>query len=268
LPPPPGSLLERQYEYLNLSPLRRFFVEKRGPDGAVALEATRLGTEVASTYPKRFAKKKGPKVLRIFLVGGSVVQQFDESELDRLLRRVLPGRSFEILDCGISAYDSYRDGLTIREIADYEPDLIVLMSGVNEGEQGGPPELRRLPRVLKGLAQGILLGQPAAALRFAMRNLRGEPPPPEMAADFERNISAIVRFVRGKGIPIVLCALPWNMRDTPPRGFLPLYDRGFFDAWRLYETRRYPGATAGLPTCCAWPIPMGETGPGPLKNPP
>ncbi|MFA5139255.1 MAG: tetratricopeptide repeat protein [Elusimicrobiota bacterium] len=228
---------EHQYQQLYGSVLSDFFARAKGKDGSARYAAQRLGATSAPSFDA--AKPAG--VLRVFVVGGSVAQLFDERELEAALRRLLPGRRFEVLDCGVSAYDSTRDGLTVEEVLGYEPDLVVLMSGVNEGGQSGS-----LPRSRRLLARVLAKGMLKLRLRRAFRLFRQDAAQARslagLAASFRENLRAAARAARARRVPLVLCTLPWNFRDMPPRGTMPLWERGFFDAWVLFERGDYPRA--------------------------
>ncbi|HBL17711.1 MAG: hypothetical protein A2X36_02940 [Elusimicrobia bacterium GWA2_69_24] len=192
----------------------------------------------------RFPKAKGPITRRIFVVGGSVAQLFGEAALKRSLESALPGYEFEVIGCGRSAYDSARDLLTVEEVLDYDPDLIVVLSGVNEVDH---PLIRSLwLRALRGLARGILAGRPLRAWRIFGPDLRGVPGAGEVVAEFEGNVSRMIRAARGRGVPIALCPLPWNVRGMPPKGELPLGRRAFFDAWIAFERGEHSAAAEGF----------------------
>jgi len=129
LPPPENdrSLFKAQYEDI----YKRFFKKIRLSDGT-SVYKTQRKQEIEEFFPAH--KIKGTK--RIFVLGGSVAYSFsrqqDREYIKELLEASLPGEKFEIIGCGMAAYDSYRESLIHKEILNYEPDLIVLLSGNNE----------------------------------------------------------------------------------------------------------------------------------------
>ena len=46
-----------------------------------------------------------------------------------------------MISCGMGGYDSYRDAMVQREILDYQPDAIVVMSGSNADSSARYPYL-------------------------------------------------------------------------------------------------------------------------------
>ncbi|MFH2203345.1 MAG: tetratricopeptide repeat protein [Elusimicrobiota bacterium] len=228
----------RQQKYFYLDPLTPLFSRERGPDGSWFFTARRA---MSPPHP-RFSARKPPGVKRVFVLGGSVVQLFDEEALKAALEAAGPGERYEIIDCGLSAYDSRRDALILREVLNYQPDLIVLMSGVNEGERIGPAVPHRGRWLLRMTLRGLLLRHPVLAYRLARSAVEPTPPPARIAADFAANVRSMIRRAKARKVPIVLTALPWNLRDMPPRGALPLKDRRFFDAWLAFEEEDYAAA--------------------------
>lgn len=178
---------------------------------------------------RAFEDPKPAGTRRVFVIGGSVARPFARrgGELfAKLFAGAVPGEKLELVSCGMTAYDSGRDELVLQDAVRREPDLIVVLSGNNEYGH----DLLPYPRLaLLGLAK-------AAPVRD----------PRERAARFEANLRKMVRTAKGAGVPIVLCTLPANLRDSAPsRGgpvSLPLEDRGFFDAWKAWE--RGDGARA------------------------
>ncbi|MCK5492419.1 MAG: hypothetical protein KAJ14_04840, partial [Candidatus Omnitrophica bacterium] len=79
-----------------------------------------------------FPVVKAENTVRIFVVGASVVEIWGRcSDLQRALEEQVSNRNFEIINCGIGGYDSYRVYLVTKEIVLYEPDLIIVMSSGN-----------------------------------------------------------------------------------------------------------------------------------------
>ena len=72
-------------------------------------------------------------------------------------------------------------------------------------------------------------------------------PPRKMDAPFflnryERRLRLMAQRARQKGVPIMFCLLPANVRDVAPRGS-PRWDTDtFIEAWRLFEAHRYTSA--------------------------
>lgn len=226
-PPSDDPKSEDPRLYFFESPIEPFFTKERAADGSASYVTRRVGSTERPNFPAR----KGARVKRIFLIGGSVVQLFDEDRLEELLRRALPAYRFEIIDCGMSGFDSVRDLLTVEEVLDYDPDLIVVMSGVNEAgavAAGGWGSAARL------FLRGLFKGHPVRGARIAYSSLPRGSLPGDLERVFSRNLRKMTRAARLRGVPIVLGALPHNFRDMPPRGHIPWADPGFLDAWIAY----------------------------------
>ncbi len=89
--------------------------------------------------PASFAKRKSEHGLRVFALGGSTTQGEPFSTetafpawLGLCLQAALPDREVECVNCGGLSYASYRVLAILREVMEYEPDLIVIYCGHNE----------------------------------------------------------------------------------------------------------------------------------------
>ncbi|MCX5797396.1 MAG: SGNH/GDSL hydrolase family protein [Elusimicrobia bacterium] len=228
------------FDYLNLDVFRPRFVEILAADGRLHY-ATRY-------YPigrraQEFAAEKEPGTRRIFVLGGSVAQRYDSDgrrpRLPDIWDAVFPGEKTELINCGSTGYDSNRDRIRLEEVLGYRPDAVVLMSGVNES--------KALPRAWLAKAYMACAGIPIAgrvcrkimegamALEWAVSDQRSP-------KKFENNVREMARSARGRGVTLVFCTLPVNLRDMPPRGSLPLADEDFFAAWAAYENGHGPQA--------------------------
>jgi Flp pilus assembly protein TadD len=88
---------------------------------------------------QEFVARKAAGTLRIFCLGGSTTygHPYDARVaypmcLKRRLERLMPGRQFEVINCGGVSYASYRLAIIADELVNYEPDLIVVHTGHNE----------------------------------------------------------------------------------------------------------------------------------------
>ncbi|MCA9179278.1 MAG: tetratricopeptide repeat protein [Planctomycetales bacterium] len=115
------------------------FVPLASPsDGGEPVLQTRRA-KLAWFNDQQFSVKKRPGTLRIFCLGGSTTygRPYADStsyvgQLRELLSIALPGRPIEVINCGGVSYASYRLTKVCHEIANYEPDAIVLQTGHNE----------------------------------------------------------------------------------------------------------------------------------------
>lgn len=86
-----------------------------------------------------FAARKGANEYRIFVLGGSTVQGRPwgietsfTSWLELSLNAASPETHWQVVNCGGISYASYRLTLILKEVLQYEPDLIILCTGHNE----------------------------------------------------------------------------------------------------------------------------------------
>ncbi len=221
-PPPRPDL-----RYFDEEALDPFF--KPGPSvaGGKLYEASRPGSLAPS-----FIMPKAPDVFRVFVVGGSVGLPYGKSgnaasSLTELLKSELPaGKSPEIIGCAMAGYDSPRERVVVREISQYQPDLVILMTGNNENGRTTPkhpnPVLRRL---LDILGQSRLYFEARRVLAPWLRAPFAAGPSPlsreRILARFDNNLRAMARRCRLAKARLLLCALPANLRDWPPRRFIP-----------------------------------------------
>ena len=184
---------------------------------------------------QEFLAVKPEGLVRIFVVGGSVAIGYVNEDVVRLrefLRKSVPGTAFEVIGCGMAGYDSYRDALIQREILAYHPDAIVLMSGNNEyySPERVDPRLYRLTRALR---KSWVFRLPLERLRA--RRSPGPPTLPERLANFEANLESMARRAKARGVPMIFCTLPANIRDVPPMRSPPPGDPAYFDARAALE---------------------------------
>ncbi|MEE3257725.1 MAG: hypothetical protein VX293_00810 [Candidatus Latescibacterota bacterium] len=86
-----------------------------------------------------FAASKSPDVVRVFTLGASTLVGFPHPVsaafphfLEKMLPAAYPDRRFEVINCGITALNTFCLVDFMRELADYEPDLVVVYAGHNE----------------------------------------------------------------------------------------------------------------------------------------
>lgn len=167
------------------------------------------------TVSRSFPAQKAPRTLRAFVIGGSVAGCHMEQErfLGEALRDLLAGWKVEVLNGGVPGYDSHRDAMLAREFLSYDPDFLVLMTGHNEGAGSAPQALwvLRCKRRLEAWAWFRALEE---------RLLRhGRLPIPESSpqrlAVLEANLRKLLRQASARRVPVVLCSLPVNYRESP-----------------------------------------------------
>jgi lysophospholipase L1-like esterase len=150
---------------------------------------------------QRFLREKPADVFRIVALGGSSVNYLEPEfrELERELSAQFDSfEQVEIINCGGLAYGSHRLVLVMREMLEYQPDLILLYSGHNEFE-----EVEQLS--LSGLEQ----------------------------LSFERTISnsAIIRFIRDRRAEYELSRLEKEHNQRVLSRAEPVSGSNFARAW-------------------------------------
>jgi len=129
----------------------------------------------------------------------------------------------------MGGYESYRIKDVFEQILKYKPDLVVVLSGNNEGGTYTCPALafnaqnrwRRLLERYYALNSDARSAGIQATLKIHETRLA------EMAA-----------LARGNKIPLIFCALPANLSGMPPPGAPPLQNPGFAAAMAAYEKGR------------------------------
>jgi tetratricopeptide (TPR) repeat protein len=210
-----------------------FFKRTPGPSGEAVFVANR-----ARSWPQEFPAEKAKGTVRIFVVGGSVAIPYgppNDAQLIFLkyLGRTFPGKKFELIGCGMGGYDSYREALVQKEILDYQPDAVVLMSGNNEyfTPETASPALYHLTARLRKLW----------VFRLALDRMKSLRPVRAMTlqdrlAGFEANLRLMAERAREKKVPMIFCTLPANIRDAPPlRSPPPVDDRDYIDARAAFD---------------------------------
>ena len=121
-----------------LSPGRYFVYDASAPGGERSLrtnpELSRLGNGTDT-----FNRLKAPGVFRVFCVGGSTTRGWPFHEklsypslLSLYLKEALPSRKIEVINAGFLASDSFSDLSLVRELLDYQPDLLLVYEGRND----------------------------------------------------------------------------------------------------------------------------------------
>ena len=90
-------------------------------------------------YDPSFPQKKRPDAVRIFVLGASTLLGFPNPPntafpqfLAAMLADVYPDRQFEVVNCGMTAINTFCLLDFAAEIVGYQPDLIIVYAGHNE----------------------------------------------------------------------------------------------------------------------------------------
>jgi hypothetical protein len=198
---------------------------------------------------QEFAAVKPRAGLRIFCFGGSTVHGHPYQQdtafprwLELELKARCPGRAIEVLNCGGVSYASYRIAPLIREVLDYQPDLIVLATGENEFLED-----RTFRTAKEYSAARLWLGQKLNSLRIVKlarqtitssekhRPIQNPEVDPrldsksgyasyhrdakwlrEVCSNFEASLREMAQACRQRQVPLLLCRLGCDLRDCAP----------------------------------------------------
>ncbi|MBI1374808.1 MAG: hypothetical protein GC159_18970 [Phycisphaera sp.] len=202
----------------------------------------------------RFDAVKPAGEFRVFCLGGSTVQgrpfSIDTSFttwLELALNAGDASRRARVINCGGISYASYRLVPILREVLDYQPDLIIVYTGHNEFlEDRTYANIKALPdvalettgratqlRTIRLLRSWLASDRPRRDDDAADRSVM----PPDVKAKLDEgleqytrdvewrrgiiehyrvNIRRMVDLCDARGVPIVLCDPACNLRDCPP----------------------------------------------------
>ncbi len=225
--------------------LHRPLFEREGEVYRTRAERTRF------FHPQTFPAAKRAGTRRYFVFGGSVTYGWGlpspaKETYAHVLRNLLQqgGRGeFEDLNAGAPCYASYRLVGLVEECVQYEPDFIVIMSGHNEflepryyadlmAKQGGGAgrlwhSLRLVQLVqdvgyrLRGADEGpgrkageaFLVGEEFEGTQYVVRD---QAEFRHTIEHYERNLRRMLAAAEARGIPVIVCTVPSNLRDCPP----------------------------------------------------
>lgn len=241
---PPSEPDPPQFKYKYVDIYKKFF--ERVNKGNNIFYKTIPEKSLYANNIIEFSAVKGADTLRFFILGGSVAEDSCKFPLGALFKSLIPDKNFEIINCGLGSYDSYRVYLVAKEIVSYAPDLVIVISGNNENFERYKINLTSyyinkffrkfwIYRKLQEYVADWIKNQESDSSIVREKHLR----------IYEKNIRAIVRLLHSKNIPLILCTLPGNFKDCPPGGTLSL-DKQFFLAYFLLETKDYYGAIRGF----------------------
>jgi lysophospholipase L1-like esterase len=221
----------------NLLPLLRPAV---GPDGTPVLERP--------DAPVSLRRDKPAGGLRVFVLGESSVFGYPYGpefafprHLGDRLRAAFPGRTVEVVNCGVPAVGSWHVRRIAEEVIRYEPDVLIVYTGHNDWILPAPTAGPGLPQALTRLRLYQLAVVTRARWRrwrygpidearmqaandpwgYLRQRVRGEmsltrAEVAALTARFADNMRAIVHTAQGAGARVVLTTLAQNLRDFSP----------------------------------------------------
>ncbi|MGQ0553337.1 MAG: SGNH/GDSL hydrolase family protein [Planctomycetota bacterium] len=221
-------------------------------------------------YPP-YSRSKPAGTLRVACVGGSTVEgnPFFEQAFPRVLERrlatLLAPRPVEVMGCGVGGQYSDGELRVLREVLDFEPDIVVLYSAHNEfqplniatvlTEAQAPlrSSLRRqllrtaVGRALLGAADGGRRAAPSLADQTPRRRPIDNPEYPLIVERFRSNLQEFVDLCRARELPVVLCTAVSNLRDFPPMAdvFAESTPEAERERWRQLVAQAEAARTSG-----------------------
>lgn len=220
--------------------------------------------------PITFRRKKPGNGYRVFIVGESSVWGYPygpELAFTRMLQDVLaaawPERVVEVVNCGVPAIGSWHvRRIVAEEVAQYEPDVVVVYTGHNDWILPGPESVSAVATMAARLRVYQLAAVTGAAWRrwrygpvdparlnletdpwaYARERARGRATLTQHERDwietrYGENLRIMVASARAAGARVLLATLGQNLRDFPPgasrqrRGLAPDARAHWRTAW-------------------------------------
>jgi tetratricopeptide (TPR) repeat protein len=201
---------------------------------------------------RTFAVSKPPGALRVFALGGSSTAGFPfhvngsfPGFLEDELRAAYPDRTIEVVNCAMTAINSFTVLDFVRQLVHYDPDLFNVYMGHNEfygalgagsaSRAAGSRAMTLLQMRLAKLRTYQLLsdalfrfrnlfsrgttrsGRTLMATMVREKRIRLEDPLHKKAERmFRENLNAILDVAAKHQVPVILSTLTSNLRDLPP----------------------------------------------------
>ena len=213
----------------------------------VLVEKSMQGKTVVRINPRlaayfnsvEFPREKSQNTRRIFVLGGSDVMGFPflaqgsfAQFLSLGLKSLDPEHDYQVVNLGGFGYASYRVLRVFKDALNFEPDLMIVMTGHNEflekREYSAPEKITRLQKKLSRYKIYCLL----KAMVFRIHKAPAKPLiatevkwehftlDPEMRAKiiehYKFNINQMASLAAEKKVPLLMLTLPVNLRDFPP----------------------------------------------------
>ena len=199
----------------------------------------------------RFARDKDARAFRVFALGASTLLGFPNPAytsfpnfLQQMLADAYPARAIEVVNCGVTAINSFVVREFVAEVVEHEPDLVLIYAGHNEfvGPYGAATPFVRLSGnwyfiqlqmflqrtktyyLLESLLHALRPAAPAESfgVHLVQREIYLEDEAHRQTeAHYQRNMAEIVEVLREREVPVALCTLVSNLA-----GFYPLRSQG------------------------------------------
>jgi tetratricopeptide (TPR) repeat protein len=239
-------------------------------------------------YPVPFvlSTEKKPGTYRVFVLGESAAMGFPEPAfafgriLEAMLRARYPATQFEVVNAAMTAINSHIVLSIARECADHEPNLFVVHVGNNEvvGPFGAAGVLGPHSASRRAIRANLAIRRTRTGQLFSslVNQLKGGDASPQtwngmtmfvnsqVRADdkrlprtydhFRENLRDICRVGSDAGVPVVVCTIPVNLKDSAPFGSLhapdlspeqtAAWDAAYAEGQRLETTGNFADAVA------------------------
>jgi tetratricopeptide (TPR) repeat protein len=234
-----------------------------------------------------FLADKPENGFRVFAMGGSSAAGYPygfngtySRVVQDVLEDVMPDRTVEVINVGVSAINSYTLYDQVDEILEHDPDAILIYAGHNEfygalgvgsnENLGGFPGFVRFYLKLQRLKTFMLLrsvivdtgkwiatsfgdsdyDESATLMERIVdsRSIELDSPKHELAMiQFQSNLNAIINEYQKKGIPVFIGSVASNLKDHPPfvdivDGEQPSAQQTFDEALNAHESGDYESA--------------------------
>ena len=197
-------------------------------------------------FDARFPADKARDTVRIFALGASTLVGFPNPPetafphfLERMLADAYPDKRFEVINCGITAINTFCLLDFAEEVLSYQPDLLLIYAGHNEfvGPYGSTTPFvyfgdnRTIVRSLMRLQSSRLYG----VLQNIVRRVLPEPPQGRFGLhlvtrqvdilddayratgeNYRRNLETIIAAAADRNVPVMLSTLVSNLKDFHP----------------------------------------------------
>ena len=200
---------------------------------------------------QEFPAKKSSNTFRVFCFGGSTVYghpYLSDTAFPKWLEIELSARvtnrTFDVINCGGVSYASYRIAPLVREVIQYQPDLIIVATGENEFlEDRTYHSIKNRSRARRWIEDTLQSSRIVSIARDWLHHKNTSSAPPtgnveiqtkldspggyasyhrddrwhdQVAEQFEDSLRQIVQTCQTARIPLFLIKLGCNLRDCPP----------------------------------------------------
>ena len=240
--------------YVGFSSHIPLFAERTDEDGRIYLTTAR--NKLKWFNEQQFPKNKPVGGYRIFCLGGSTTYGHpydDRTSFCGWLREFLSAadssRQWEVINAGGISYASYREAMLMEELAQYEPDLFVILCGHNEFlEKRTYATVIQMPSVARELGSAMSRTRSYSVLRRLISGPTGRPSEPmgqrdllpgevktllddgvgpeaysrdklqpqQVVAHFRLNLLRMVDIASSAGASVMFVTPASNLRDCSP----------------------------------------------------